>query len=74
MERTLIGTGLVLQIATEPLDEGDGRVGILVLINAPHHLLGVPCSADLPARIEQPEQLRAAVVGKAFVGSGEHPP
>lgn len=70
-------TRLVLEVPPQPLDEGDGEVGVVVVVDAADHLLGMPRGADLAPGIagrEQPEQLRSALVLKTFVGAGEQPP
>ncbi len=66
--------GLVLEVTAQPLDEGDGQAGIVVLVYGANDLLGVPGGADLATGItgvEQSEQLGSAVVVEALVGSSE---
>jgi hypothetical protein len=53
---------VVLQVAAEPADEGEGEVGVVVVIDRSDDLFGVPGGADLVsgiAGIEQTEQLGA---------------
>ena len=66
--------GLVLEVAPETFDEGQGEVGVVVVVDAANDLLGVPGGAHLAsgfAGVEEPEEINPAVVLEAFVGPGE---
>lgn len=66
-----------MEIAPEPLHEGVGEVGVVMVVDAANDLLGVPGGADVAPGIaggQQPDQLGGAVVLEAFIGSGEQPP
>ncbi len=63
-----------MQVVAEPFDEGDGQVGIVVVVYGTDYFLGVPGGADLAvgvAGVEQTQQLGAALVVEAFVGLGQ---
>jgi len=68
---------VVLEIVTELGDEGGGEVGIRDVVDAPHGFLRVPGSADLAAwvtSVEEPDELRSALVVESFGGFGEQAP
>ena len=65
---------LVLEVGAEAGNEVDSEVGVGVVIDRPDDFFGVPGHADLAARVaglEQPDELVAAGLVEAFVGSGE---
>ncbi len=66
--------GLVLQIAAEALDEGDGKVGLVVLVDAADNFLGVPRSANLAMRIAGHSGLDRPASGTALrhCDQGQH--
>ena len=66
-----------MAIVAEALDEGDGQIGIGVLVEAADHFCGVLRHADLAAGIagvEQAEQRGAAMVVEPFIGLRQQPP
>jgi hypothetical protein len=67
-------TRVVLQIGAEPGDELEGEIGVLVVVDRPDDLIGVPGGADLVAGIagiEQAEEPAASPVIEPFAGLGE---
>lgn len=68
---------LVLEITTQPADEAEREVGVVMVVDAAHDFLRVPRHADLAswvAGLQQADELGATPLVEAFVGLGQQAP